>query len=89
LVLVNKKVLGMDFRKKLKGQGIGVGRVISVFVTMLVGVVLLTPFADEVAAAAGGNVTGAALSITNLLPLFFALLILLVAVVVISRRRGR
>ena len=70
---------------KFKGQGISMTRVIDVFITMLVGIVLLSPFADEVAGV-GANVTGASLSITNLLPLFFALLILLIAVRVISRR---
>lgn len=69
----------------MKGQ-VSVGRVIIIFITMLVGVVLLEPFADEVAGV-GGNVTGAALSITNLLPLFFALIILLVAVAAIAFRR--
>lgn len=72
-------------RAGMKGQA-SVGRVILIFITMLVGVVLLEPFANEVAGV-GGNVTGAALSITNLLPLFFALIILLVAVAAITMRR--
>jgi len=63
---------------------VSVGNIINIFITMLVGIVLLGPFADEVTLAASGNVTGAALSITNLLPLFFAILILLVAVKVVS-----
>ena len=65
---------------------VNVGNIINIFIVMLVGIVLLGPFADQVNLAATGNVTGAALAITNLLPLFFAILILLVAVKVISRK---
>lgn len=53
--------------------------IIMVFIVMLIGVVLLTPFANQVSGV-GGNVTGAAKTITDLLPLFFAIIILLVAV---------
>jgi hypothetical protein len=56
------------------------GRLIGGFITILVGVSLLPTVADEVKGAYTnstgnemGNITGGALSITKLIPLFFAL----------------
>ncbi len=49
------------------------GRLIGGFITILVGVTILPTVADEVSVAQGGNVTGAASTITGLITLFFAL----------------
>ncbi len=43
------------------------------FVVILVGVTLIPTVADQVTAAQGGNVTGAASSILDLVTIFFAL----------------
>ena len=43
------------------------------FVVILVGVTLMPTVADQVTAAQGGNVTGAASSILDLVTIFFAL----------------
>ena len=43
------------------------------FVVILVGVTLMPTIADQVTAAQGGNVTGAASSILDLVTIFFAL----------------
>lgn len=56
-----------------------VKNIILVFIVLLVGATLLTPFADEIAGV-GSNVTGAAATVTDLLPLFFALILLGIAV---------
>ena len=49
------------------------GNLIGGFIVILVGVNLLPSVADQVVAAQGGNVTGAASSIIGLTTLFFAL----------------
>jgi len=55
--------------------------VIMVFIVLLIGVVLAGPIADQVyVATTGSNITGAARTIVNLLPLFFAIILLLIAV---------
>jgi len=56
-----------------------VKNIILVFIVLLVGATLITPFADEIAGV-GGNVSGAAATVTDLLPLFFALILLGIAV---------
>ncbi len=50
--------------------------IIMIFITMVIGVSLLVPFAQEAGtAAADGNITGAAATMTGLLPLFFVLIL--------------
>ena len=49
------------------------GNLIGGFVTIIIGVNLIGPIADDVVSAQGGNVTGAASTILGLTPLFFAL----------------
>lgn len=51
------------------------GNIIGGFITILVGVTLVPTVADEVVAAQGGNVTGAASTILGLTTLFFTLAI--------------
>lgn len=84
----------------LKGQARGgmMAAIIAIFVLGLVGVALLTPLADEVedvrnpknatGDAVTSNITGAASSIANLLPLFYALVILVAFVAMVIFRRG-
>lgn len=72
-------MFGKKLHEKMKGAASPTW-IIMVFIVMLIGVVLLGPFADQVSLASGGNVTGAAKTITDLLPLFFAIIILLIAV---------
>jgi len=49
------------------------GNLLGGFIVIIVGVNLVGPVADAVAAAQGGNVTGAASTILGLTTLFFAL----------------
>ena len=49
------------------------GNLIGGFIVIIVGVSLLPTVADEVDMATNGNVTGAAATILELVPLFFAL----------------
>lgn len=49
------------------------GRLLEGFITILVGVNLIPSVANQVVAAQGGNVTGAASTILGLTTLFFAL----------------
>lgn len=49
------------------------GRLLEGFITILVGVNLIPSVANQVVAAQGGNVTGAASTILGLVTLFFAL----------------
>jgi uncharacterized membrane protein YhaH (DUF805 family) len=87
----------MKFDIKKKGQ-MTLGGIIGIFVTGLVGVSLLGTIATESLIATQGNnlsnpistnVTGAAASITDLIPLFFVLIILFVFVIAIGMRRRR
>ncbi len=49
------------------------GRLLEGFITILIGVNLIGPVADQVKAATSGNVTGSSATILNLVTLFFAL----------------
>ena len=49
------------------------GNLLGGFIIIIVGVNLLPTVADQVEAGQSGNVTGAAATITDLIPLFFAL----------------
>jgi len=72
-----------------KTKAVSVGSLVSVFVAALVGIVLLNPFASEVVTVTNtsiSNVTGAANTITGLLPLFFAILIIFVFIVKFTRK---
>ena len=56
------------------------GRLLEGFITILIGVNLISPVADQVEAAQGGNVTGAASTILDLVTLFFAIGIMVAGV---------
>ena len=49
------------------------GNLIGGFIVILVGVTLMPTIADQVVAAQGGNVTGAASTVLGLTTIFFAL----------------
>lgn len=86
---------------QMKGQGlrgVTMGAIIMIFITGLIGVVLLSPLADEIESVTNAgnstdpvatNVTGASLTLVNLLPLFFALFILVAVFVFAMARRRR
>lgn len=56
------------------------GRLLEGFITILIGVNLIGPVADQVFLANQGNVTGAASTILSLVTLFFALGIMVAGV---------
>jgi hypothetical protein len=56
------------------------GRLLEGFITILIGVNLISPVADQVEGAQGGNVTGAASTILDLVTLFFAIGIMVAGV---------
>ena len=56
------------------------GNMIGGFITIIVGTSLIPTVADQVVAAKGGNVTGAAGSLLDLTTLFFALAIMAAAI---------
>ena len=56
------------------------GNMIGGFITIIVGVNLIPTVADQVEAAQGGNVTGAAATLLDLTTLFFALSIMATAI---------
>jgi len=56
------------------------GRLLEGFITVLIGVNLIEPVADNVFTATNGNVTGAAATILDLVTLFFALGIMVAGV---------
>ena len=56
------------------------GRLLEGFITIVIGVNLIDPVADQVVAAQAGNVTGAADSILDLVTLFFAVGIMVAGV---------
>jgi len=56
------------------------GRLLEGFITILIGVNLIGPVADQVSLATSGNVTGASATILNLVTLFFALGIMVAGV---------
>lgn len=56
------------------------GRLLEGFITILVGVNLIGPVADQVVAAQAGNVTGSADTLLGLVTLFFALGIMVAGV---------
>lgn len=55
------------------------GRLLEGFITILVGVNLIPSVANQVVAAQGGNVSGAASTLLGLVTLFFALGIMVAA----------
>lgn len=52
-----------------------IGNLLGGFITILVGVNLITPVADAIAGVSG-NVTGAALTILSMVTLFFAIAVM-------------
>ncbi len=56
------------------------GRLLEGFITILIGVNLISPVADQVVAAQSGNVTGSSSTILGLVTLFFALGIMVAGV---------
>lgn len=60
------------------------GNLLGGFIIIVVGVNLLPTVADQVVAAQGGNVTGAASTIVGLVPLFFSLGILSAGVALVA-----
>ena len=56
------------------------GRLLEGFITILIGVNLIAPVADQVVAAQSGNVTGSSSTILGLVTLFFALGIMVAGV---------
>jgi len=81
--------------KYRRGQ-VGIGEVLGVFITVLIGVIFAGPFLAQVTNT-GVNVTGASLenytggagAIGNQLPLFWILLIVAVLVVPMARAFGK
>ncbi len=52
--------------------------IVMIFITLLIGVSLLPTFAQETGVAQGdGNITGAACTMTGLLPLFYVLILVM------------
>lgn len=61
-------------------KGDMVEKTVLTFVGLVVGGSLVSPFADIIAGAIGGNVTGAAATLVALLTLFFVILLIMLAV---------
>lgn len=65
----------------MRGKAVGIISIITLFIALLIGVALISPFATEVmwaynTSAGGENITGGAHTITGLYVLFFALILL-------------
>ena len=58
----------------------GLGRLLEGFITILIGVNLIEPVADQVYAAQQGNVSGSSSTLLGLVTLFFALGIMIAGV---------
>ncbi len=56
------------------------GRLLEGFITILIGVNLITPVANQVVGAQAGNVTGASSTLLGLVTLFFAMGIMVAGV---------
>jgi len=75
-------------RRSRKGASEIVASIVGIFVAILVGAALLEPMAYEVSTSTTGNLSTftSAVSIVNLVPLFFGMLILAAAVAEVMRR---
>ena len=73
---------------KIKRRALGIGGVLSVFITALIAVVLAGPFREQVVAQLV-NYTGGASAIGDQLPLFFVLLIVAIMVAPVAREFAR
>lgn len=78
----------MKWLRSKKGASGIVGAIIGIFVAMIIGVALVEPLAYDVATAASGNLSSfsTAVTLNNLVPLFFVMLILAAAIAEVIRR---
>lgn len=85
----------MKFKERLwnwlsdkRAENSAVGAIIAIFVSMIIGAALVEPLAYDISQAVAGNLTTfpTAITLANLVPVFFVMLLVALAIAEVVRR---